>query len=139
MFNAREIAQRDYSKEFAFQTSRSSGPGGQHVNKVETRVTLKFHVGHSQILTDKEKQRLSVKWEKKLTSEGLILIHAERFRSQQRNKEAAIQEFRSLLEKAFTDPRPRKKTKPSKASIQKRLDTKKKHSGKKESRKKPDY
>ena len=139
MFNAKEISHRDYAAEFEFQTSRSSGPGGQHVNKVETRVSLKFSVPDSKLLSEPEKERLLKKWEKRLSSEGVILISSEKHRSQLQNKEETVKVFRSLLEKAFTDPKPRKKTKPSKSAIQKRLDSKKKQSTKKEQRKKPDY
>ena len=138
-FDAKEIASRDYSKEFEFQTSRSSGPGGQHVNKVETRVTLKFPVLGSKLLEEGERARLLLKWKNKLNSEHAILIHSEKHRSQHRNREDAIKIFKKLLEKAFTDPKPRKKTKPSKGAIQERLNAKKKHSDKKQQRRKPEY
>ncbi len=138
-FNPKEIAARDFSSEFQFQTSRSSGPGGQNVNKVETRVTLKFLVTQSELLNPAEKDRLLTKWRSKLTSEYAILIHSEKHRSQLRNREEATKTFKKLLEKAFTDPKPRKKTKPSKSAIQERLNSKKKHSDKKANRRKPDY
>ena len=138
-FDSKEIVNRDFSKEFEFQASRSSGPGGQHVNKVETRVTLKFQISRSALLGQGEKNRLLAKWKNKLNSENVILIHSEKHRSQLRNREETIKIFRLLLEKAFTDPKPRKKTKPSKGAIQKRLDSKKKHSDKKADRRKPDF
>ena len=138
-FNPESIAARDFEKEFDFQTSRSSGPGGQNVNKVETRVTLRFNVHSSELLDQREKERLQLKWASKLTSEGDLLVSAEKHRSQLRNREEAIKTFKRLVEKAFTDPKPRKKTKPSKSAIKKRLDSKKKHSNKKSNRRKPDY
>ena len=138
-FNPESIAARDFEKEFDFQTSRSSGPGGQNVNKVETRVTLIFNVYSSELLDQREKERLRLKWASKLTSEGDLLVSAEKHRSQLRNREEAIKTFKRLVEKAFTDPKPRKKTKPSKSAIKKRLDSKKKHSNKKSNRRKPDY
>ena len=139
MFNPLTISQRDYVPEFEFQTSRSSGPGGQNVNKVETRVSLKFSVAGSSLLNEAEKARLLEKWKNRLSLEGFISIHSEKHRSQLRNKEETIAAFRKLLVVAFTDPKPRKKRKPSKASIRKRLDAKKKHSDKKSNRKPPQF
>lgn len=139
MFNPKEIAQRDYLAELEFLTSRSSGPGGQNVNKVETRVTLKFNPNNSELLNEAEKGRLATKWEHRLSKDGFILIHVEKHRSQLRNKEESIEAFRKLMELAFTDPKPRKKTKPSKGSIRRRLDSKKKQSDKKSNRKPPQF
>lgn len=138
-FNPKEIAARDFSSELQFQTSRSSGPGGQNVNKVETRVTLRFQVASSELLDQREKERLRLKWKSKLTSDGELLVSAEKHRSQLKNREEAIKIFKKLIEKAFTDPKPRKKTKPSKAAIKERLDSKKRHSEKKANRRKPDF
>ncbi len=139
MFNAKEIASRDYGLEFTFQTSRSSGPGGQHANKVETRVTLRFNPKRSEVLSDKEKNRLLLKWKSKLTLEGELLVHSEKHRSQVKNKEHVIQLFGKLLLKAFTDPKPRKKTKPKISVIKERLDKKKKQGQKKAMRRPPEF
>ena len=138
-FNPLEIASRDFSSEFQFQTSKSSGPGGQNVNKVETRVTLKFCIVQSELLNSAEKERLLQKWKSKLTTDNAILIHSEKHRSQLRNKEETVKGFKKLIERAFTDPKPRKKTKPSKGAIEERLNSKKKQADKKLNRRKPDY
>ena len=139
MFNPEEIASRDFSAEFQFQTSRSSGPGGQNVNKLETRVTLRFNPAVSQLLSTEEIERLLKKWANRLTNEGELLISSEKHRSQLKNKEEAISLFHKELKKAFADPKPRKKSKPSKAAIKKRLDGKKKLSEKKSMRKPPKF
>lgn len=139
MFNAEEIATRDYNPELQFQTSRSSGPGGQNVNKLETRVTLRFNPSTSQILLPEEIERLQNKWANKLTNDGELLISSEKHRSQLKNKEEAISLFQEELKKAFTDPKPRKKSKVPKAVIKKRLDNKKKLSEKKSMRKPPKF
>lgn len=139
MFNPEEIASRDFSSEFQFQTSRSSGPGGQNVNKLETRVTLRFNPSASQLLSADELERLLQKWGNKLTNEGELLISSEKHRSQLRNKEETIALFSEELKKAFTDPKPRKKSKIPKAVIKKRLDNKKKLSEKKSMRKPPKF
>ncbi|NVK85239.1 MAG: aminoacyl-tRNA hydrolase [Cytophagia bacterium] len=139
MFNPEEISSRDFSSEFQFQTSRSSGPGGQNVNKLETRVTLRFNPSNSQLLSPEELDRLLQKWNNKLTNEGELLISSEKHRSQLRNKEETIALFLLELKKAFTDPKPRKKAKIPKAVIKKRLDNKKKLSEKKSMRKPPKF
>ena len=124
----------DFLPELEFQTSRSSGPGGQNVNKVESRVELRFRVAESQLLTDEQKQTLLGKLASKLTLEGELLVVAQEDRSQLRNKETALRKFHDLLAKALHKPKARKATKPSKGAVRKRLETKKKHSEKKANR-----
>ena len=138
MKDPKSIAQRDFLPEFQFQTSRSSGPGGQNVNKLETRVTLRFNLQNSNVLNEEEKEHLTKKWEKQLTNEGEMLFNSEEHRTQIRNKDEVVAKFRKAIELAFTKPKPRKKTKPSKGAIQARLTTKKKNSDKKASRKPPE-
>jgi ribosome-associated protein len=121
--------------ELEFASSRSSGPGGQNVNKVNTKITLRFNIRESRILTDEEKQTLLYKLANKLTVDGWLQINAQEKRSQLQNKELAMEKFNVLLSKAFEVRKARKKTKPSKAAKRKRLDTKKKQSEKKQWRK----
>lgn len=138
MIDPQKIANRDYLPELTFTTSRSSGPGGQHVNKLETRVTLRFKPADSYVLTGEEKEHLLKKWSAKLTNDGFFVINSEKYRTQLRNKEDTIIKLRQAIAKAFTIPKVRKATKPSKASIRKRIDGKKKLSEKKNRRKPPE-
>ena len=127
---------RDFLPELIFKATKSSGSGGQNVNKVNTRVELKFKIFSSQILTEEEKIILSEKLSKKINSEGELIIVSQKERSQLKNKIDAIQKFYKIIEKAlFVKPK-RKRTKPSKSSVEKRLSEKKIHSEKKSYRKK---
>ncbi|UOQ73622.1 alternative ribosome rescue aminoacyl-tRNA hydrolase ArfB [Hymenobacter cellulosilyticus] len=125
--------------ELQFQTSRSSGPGGQNVNKVESRVEARFHIGNSQLLSDEQKQTLLAKLASKLTTEGELLLTAQEDRSQLRNKEIVVQKFYDTLRKALHKPKARKATKPSKGAVRQRLESKKKHGEKKANRGKLDF
>ncbi|UOQ97939.1 aminoacyl-tRNA hydrolase [Hymenobacter sp. 5317J-9] len=124
--------------EITFQTSRSSGPGGQNVNKVESRVELRFPLRESQVLTEAQKELILEKLGGQLTAEGLLLVTAQDDRSQLRNKEIVLARFHELLTKSLRRPKPRKATKPSKAAVRKRLEGKKLHSDKKANRRKLD-
>jgi ribosome-associated protein len=119
------------ASELEFATSRSSGPGGQNVNKVNTKVTLRWNVTGSQFLTAEEKELLLHKLSSQLTVDGTLLITAQDKRSQLQNKEETLSKLERLLKISFTKKKKRKPTKPSKSSRQKRLDSKKKHSDKK--------
>lgn len=125
--------------ELQFQTSRSSGPGGQNVNKVESRVELRFRIADSQLLTDEQKQTLLQKLASKLTTEGELLVVAQEDRSQLRNKETALRKFHELLSKALHRPKARRATKPSKGAVRQRLESKKKHGDKKANRGRVDF
>lgn len=130
------MKEKDFSKEINITNSKSGGPGGQNVNKVNSKVTLRFDVEKSEILSEAEKEIIKQKLVSKLTSEGILIISAQNHRSQLQNKEAVLIKFDRLIEKAFTRKKIRKSSKPTKASVKKRLDEKKKLSEKKKWRKK---
>ncbi|MDC6385338.1 aminoacyl-tRNA hydrolase [Flagellimonas taeanensis] len=124
--------------ELAFKAVRSGGSGGQHVNKVSSKVELTFNVPSSEGLSDGEKERLMLKLSSRLTNDGTLLLQCDEARSQHKNKELVVKRFFDVLKKALEVPKKRKPTKPSKSSIEKRLQSKKKASEKKEGRKPPD-
>jgi len=117
--------------ELQFSFIRASGPGGQNVNKVATAAQLRFDAAHSPNLPDEVRQRLLLLAGSKATNEGEIIIKATRHRTQERNKQDAITQLKDLILRATTRPKKRKKTRPTRSSVQKRLDTKKLHSRKK--------
>lgn len=126
----------DLMPELEFQVSRSSGPGGQNVNKVNSRVTLRFDVPNSIALTADQKEWLIKKLASRLTSEGVLMFSVQDQRSQLQNKEAAIARFNDIIVRAFTPVKKRKATKPTKSSSKKRVESKKKHAEKKKWRQK---
>jgi len=125
-------------RELKFKAVRSSGAGGQHVNKVSTKVELVFDVQGSAGLSADEKDRVARKLAKKLTKEGMLLLQGDDTRSQHKNKELVIKRFLKILKEALKVPKKRKKTKPSKSAIEKRLKSKRISSQKKANRGKPD-
>jgi ribosome-associated protein len=119
------IRNRNIEVEFVFQTSRSSGPGGQNVNKVSSKVELRFNIEASPLLTEEEKGIILTKLANKINKVGELVIVAQTDRSQLKNKEKVIEKFYQLIEKALTPRKKRLNTKPTKASIEKRLVSKK--------------
>ena len=125
-------------KELKFKAVRSSGAGGQHVNKVSSKVELLFDLQNSTEFTEEEKELLLQKLKSKLTKENVLLLSCDESRSQHKNKEIVIKRFLTLIINSLKVPKRRKATKPSKSSVQKRLDKKKKHAYKKAFRRKPE-
>lgn len=124
----------DLTPELTFQTSRSSGPGGQNVNKVASRVEVWFSIENSTLLTEEQKTLLLEKLAPRLNKEGFLHLASQEDRSQLVNKELVVQKLYEVLEQALHRPKPRKKTRPSKAAVQKRIEAKKKTGQKKANR-----
>ena len=126
-------------KEVHFKTARSSGAGGQHVNKVASKVTLMFDLMNSFGVTAHQKLVLQQKLIARLTKESILVLHCEESRSQYRNKELVVKRFLHLISNSLTPVKKRKSTKPSRSSVYKRLDKKKQQANKKANRRKPDF
>jgi ribosome-associated protein len=132
-----ELLDLDFSPEFEFRTARSGGPGGQHVNKTESKVELRFDLAQSQLLDEAQRAYLLKRLENKLLSEGVLSITCQEKRSQHDNRATAIKKFYAVLEKALQERKRRIPTKPGAGVREARLKTKKVQSEKKTMRQKP--
>ena len=118
------IDEREIEERF----SRASGPGGQNVNKVSSAVELRFDIAHSPSLPEDTRSRLIALAGRRVTQDGVLVIRAERFRAQKQNRDDAVQRLCDLVRKAAIAPKPRRKTRPSRAAKQRRLETKQRRS-----------
>ena len=129
------LVNRNFSSEFVIKATRSSGKGGQNVNKVSSKIELSFNLPLSVLLTESEKVILAEKWINRLSQEGTLRIICQEDRSQLKNKEIAIRKFYGLLKRSLLKPKKRLPTKPTKAIKEARLKDKKLVADKKQNRK----
>ena len=129
---------RNFSSEAKFSASKSSGPGGQNVNKVNTKVELRLNITNSILLLEDEKQLVLKKLANKINKEGELIVVSQSERSQIGNKEKAIENLNTLIEQALKKDKKRIATKVPKSVIRKRLKNKKLNAEKKDSRKAPE-
>lgn len=138
MTNMTKLTFLDISPEITFQTSRSGGKGGQHVNKVETAVTGYFSIGSSQILNDEQKVIITERLSNRINSDGMLMVKSQTYRTQLENKDEVIRKMNELVAKSLEKKKKRIATKISKAAKEKRLESKKKKGDIKEGRRRID-
>jgi ribosome-associated protein len=133
-----EELKKQLETEIVLSAIRSSGPGGQNVNKVNTQVELRFSVKNSNLFSEDEKDHIFLKLKNRINSEGELILTSQSARNQLDNKEIVVEKFYESIEKALTVQKKRLKSNPTMASRVKRLETKRNQSQKKQLRKPPD-
>lgn len=121
-------------EEVTFATSRSGGPGGQNVNKLETRVTVRFDVAGSPSLTDEQRRRLLERLATRITRSGVLHVTSQKHRTQAENREAAVARLAELMAEALREETPRKATRVPRAAKRRRVENKKRHGQRKRER-----
>ncbi len=121
-------------EELSFSASRGGGPGGQHVNKVASRITLRFDVANSPSLSDGQRRTLLEKLSSRLTRDGVLLVSSHESRSQAANREEVVRRFAQLLREGLVRPKRRRPTRPTRGSRERRIESKKRRSGVKRGR-----
>jgi ribosome-associated protein len=123
--------------EFTWSFARSSGPGGQNVNKVASKAVLRWNIAASVLVPEEVKIRLALQQKRFFTQDGCLIITSQRYRDQERNREDCLEKLRAIILQAMFVPKARKKTRPSRGSKRARLQEKKRRSGVKQSRRRP--
>lgn len=123
-----ELRKRNFESELIYSASRSSGPGGQNVNKVSTKVELRFNLAYTTLFTDSEKDLIFKKLKKKINKDMELVLVAQKERTQLKNKIIVSDKFYELIAKSLTLPKKRKATRPTLTSKIRRLDSKRMHS-----------
>ena len=124
-------------REFRFTFARSSGPGGQHVNKVNTKATLRWSISSSRSLPEGVRQRFLARYRRRITADGELVMTSQRFRDAGRNVADCLEKLRNMLAEVAVAPKRRKPTKPTAGSVRRRLEQKRRLSKKKDSRRRP--
>jgi ribosome-associated protein len=120
-----DLQERDFERELVLTASRSSGPGGQNVNKVSTRMELRFSVNTSQLLDEEEKRKVADCLNRYINKDGVLILVSQSERSQYGNRKKVIERFIKLVRKALTPVKRRRATRPTAASKQRRIENKK--------------
>ena len=124
-------------REFQFDFTRSSGPGGQNVNKVATKAVLRWPVARSRSLPDDVRERFMARWRRRITRDGELVLQSQRFRNRGRNVADCVEKLRRMIQEVAPPPRRRRPTRPTRGSVERRLEVKRRSAGRKRLRTRP--